>query len=81
MKVYSTVALTRTVVGVLLVSWLLALMIITANHSLSCVNSNGCLRSICNYDWLKPAYQNIVKANSYKCAYQNTTANSTNSTS
>lgn len=73
MRIYSNISIARIFKGVMLGGWIILLSIIVANHTLSCVDKKGCLRTVCNFNWLKPAYQKFVLANSASCPYQNTT--------
>ncbi len=70
MKIYSNAIIARLFVGLFFTGWLLILLIITMNHSLSCINDQGCLRSSCKYSWLRPEYKDIVSSNSANCPYQ-----------
>lgn len=73
MKVYSAQAIAKIFIGLSLIFWILVLSIVVSNHALSCIDTNGCLRPICDFNWLLPEYQQLVLDNNYKCPYQNTT--------
>ena len=72
MKVYAKITIAKLLIGIILTVWILIVMIVATNHSLSCVTNEGCLRSYCKFKWLKPAYKKIILANNINCPYQNT---------
>lgn len=82
MKTYSDIDSAKKFLSLLFYVWIVALCLLTVNHALSCVTSDGCLKSQCNYEWLKPEYQQLIDQNAYKCRNRimNRTINSTNST-
>ena len=47
MKFYSKIFKAKTIVSVFIVVWIIILILITINHSLSCVNNKGCLKESC----------------------------------
>ena len=73
MRAYSNIAIAKFFLGSASIIWMLALIMIAVNHSLSCVNHLGCLNSMCDFNLLKPEYQAIILNNAKKCPFQNTT--------
>ena len=47
-----------------------AIIFMSINSTLSCVDKNGCLRSWCKYDWLNLDYRLAIAKNSKFCPFQ-----------
>ena len=47
MKFYSKIFKAKTIVSVFIILWIIILILITINHTLSCVNIKGCLKESC----------------------------------
>jgi len=67
MKFFSNIEFAKIFLCLICSSLIFGLCILVINHSLSCVTSDGCLKSQCKYDWLKPEYQILIDKNSNKC--------------
>lgn len=83
MKFFSNIEFARIFLSLILFAWIIGMCLLIVNHSLSCVTSDGCLKSQCSYEWLRPEYQELIDKNSYKCRNRVVTtivSNSTNST-
>jgi hypothetical protein len=70
MLVISRFKLAKFFIGLIFLSLIVILIIIVANHSISCIDKNGCLRSHCVYSWLKQPYRDLIDANQINCPYQ-----------
>lgn len=57
-------------VGLIFVSVCLGVVFLSVNSSLSCVDSKGCLRSWCNYDWFRLEYQITITEQAKLCPFQ-----------
>ncbi len=60
----------RVILIILLGLICFAIIFMSINSSLSCVDKNGCLKSWCNYDWFKPEYLNLIAKNANACPFQ-----------
>ena len=63
MKFYSKIFKTKTIVSVFIIIWIIILILITINHSLSCVDTKGCLKKYCgdiNKD-IRSNYQTLLE--------------------
>ena len=67
MKVFSNIGLAKLFVSLLLLFWLFIVSLIVVNHCLSCLTTDGCLRSQCDYEWLKDEYKALIDKNLDKC--------------
>lgn len=47
-----------------------SLLLIAINSSLSCIDSNGCLRKICKYEWFTNEYKAVISKYSVNCPYR-----------
>ena len=47
MKFYSKIFKAKVITSIFIVIWLIILVFITINHTLSCVKTNGCLKKSC----------------------------------
>ena len=47
MKFYSKIFKAKTIVSVFIIIWVIILILITINHTLSCVDAKGYLKSSC----------------------------------
>ena len=47
MKFYSKIFKAKTIVSVFIIIWIIILILITINHTLSCVDLDGCLKKSC----------------------------------
>ena len=61
MKFTATITWSKLIFGFGITIWILILLLITVNHTLSCVDKNGCPRSYCNKDKFKPPYKMLIK--------------------
>ena len=61
MKITSTISKAKFIFGLGVSIWIVILAFITINHSLSCVKSDGCLRSYCKGPDLKEPYKAIIR--------------------
>ena len=63
MKFFSKIFKAKVIASIFIVIWLLILLLITINNTLSCVDTNGILKSHCekNFDEMRSAYKRIVK--------------------
>jgi hypothetical protein len=68
-KIFSDYYLARILIGLGMAIWIFLLCVIISNHALSCVDKNGCLKSMCKYTWLKRDYKEIVYNNRDNCYY------------
>ncbi len=50
MKFFSKIFKAKVIASVFIIIWLIILLLITINHSLSCVNPDGNLKNSCNPD-------------------------------
>jgi hypothetical protein len=73
MKVYSHQQIAKFFVGFAIIIWILILLLIVVNHSVSCVDRNGCLRSFCEFRWLQQTYKDLVRASKDNCFYKDLT--------
>jgi hypothetical protein len=69
MRKFSEYQIARIILGIVLTFWLIIMCIIVLNASLSCVDSNGCLKSQCKFAWLNKDYRALVLANNETCFY------------
>jgi len=60
MRFTSTKAFLHIIFSILFFLWILILTLVTVNHSLSCIDKNGCLREYCNRKKLYEEYRNII---------------------
>ncbi len=74
MKFYSKIFKAKTVVSVFIIIWVIILILITINHTLSCVDTKGYLKTSCqkceNKKYtpdLRSTYSNLVKIRDMKC--------------
>lgn len=81
MKFLSNIEFARSFLSLIIFAWIIGICLLVVNHTLSCVTSDGCLKSQCNYEWLKPEYQALIDKNSYKCRNRVLTTSSPISTS
>ena len=63
MKFYSKIFKAKVITSIFIVIWLLILLLITINNTLSCVDTNGKLKSHCDdaYDEMRNSYKRIVE--------------------
>ncbi len=63
MKFFSKIFKAKVITSIFIVIWLLILLLITINNTLSCVDTNGKLKSHCEKvkDEMRSAYRRIVK--------------------
>ena len=65
MKFYSKIFKAKAVVSVFVITWIIILILITINHSLSLVDSRGKLKSVCNFEicekYIRSSYNNLLK--------------------
>ena len=66
MKFNSTKTFLHIVFSILFFIWIIILILITINHSYSCVDRNGCIRSYCQYKRLYNEYQNLIDSSNCK---------------
>ncbi len=64
MKVY------KTILNLFFIIVIAAIIFMSINSTLSCVDKNGCLRSWCKYDWLNLDYKLAIARNSKFCPFQ-----------
>ncbi len=74
MKIFSNIEFSKLFLSLFLFSWIIGLCLLVVNHALSCVTSDGCLKSQCKYEWLRTEYQQLIDKNSFKCANRNITS-------
>jgi hypothetical protein len=67
MRKFSESEIAKIVVGTVLILWIIALCFIIANHTISCVDKNGCLKSFCDINWFRSEYKDLIKANAQNC--------------
>ena len=68
MKFYSKIFKAKTIVSVFIILWIIILILITINHSLSCVNINtGCLKDSCKG---KNHNKNVLRSSYFELEYQ-----------
>ena len=60
MRFTSTKSFLHIIFSILFIIWILILTLITVNHSLSCVDKNGCLRQYCKRNRLYEEYRHIL---------------------
>ena len=68
MRLFSEHGLARFILGVIGFLWILALLLVVTNASLSCVDQNGCLRSFCKLEWLRTEYKLLINKNPKVCS-------------
>ena len=65
MKFYSKIFKAKAVVSVFVITWIIILILITINHSLSLVDSRGNLKHVCKFEtckkYIRSSYQNLLK--------------------
>ena len=71
MRLYSEHGTAKFILSLLGFLWVLALVLVVTNASLSCIDQNGCLRSFCKLEWLKREYRLLVNQQGNLCQYQN----------
>ncbi len=64
MRVFSQHGMAKFILGIIGILWILALLLVVTNASLSCIDQNGCLRSFCKVDWLRVDYKLLIKDSS-----------------
>ena len=62
MRFTSTKAFLHIIFSILFFLWILILTLVTVNHSLSCIDKNGCLRPYCKRKGLYEGYRNLIDA-------------------
>jgi hypothetical protein len=68
----SNKTLFQTLIGIFLGVVTISIMLIAINSTISCVDKNGCLRSWCDYEWLRVEHQLALKKLNKICTFQNT---------
>ena len=60
MRFTSTKAFLHIIFSILFFLWILILTLVTVNHSLSCIDKNGCLREYCKKKKLYKEYRILI---------------------
>ena len=71
MRFYTKIFKAKVISSVFIIAWLLILLLITINHTLSCVDTYGCLKNACAGDKSKPStmrssYRKLIEKNCIK---------------
>ena len=64
----------QVVIGGIFSVFILSILILAINSSISCVDKRGCIRPWCNYDWLSFEYQLAVSNQNSICPFQKTSS-------
>ena len=67
MKFYSKIFKAKTIVSVFIIIWIIILVLITINHSLSCVDIKGHFKNSCgNLTYVRSSYRSLLDRNSQR---------------
>ena len=62
MKFFSKIFKAKVIASVFIIVWVIILLLITINHSLSCVKPNGSLKKSCEKK-IRHSYKKLVEKN------------------
>ena len=70
MNFYSRIFKVKVISSVFLIIWILILLLITINNTLSCIDMDGCLKSSCHFTEIKENDNNKTEIDLLRTSYQ-----------
>ena len=61
MRFFSKMFKAKVIASIFIIIWIIILLLITINHSLSCVKPDGTVKEICQKDKFRYSYRRLIK--------------------